>query len=121
MKIRSKEFKRFLPGIFTSLTVIATTALLLFLSVDPNTQPIARIKSSSEVVKVGQPIQFDGRNSTDPDGDELSYHWTINETMYNMEPFFHYSFPTPGNFTVVLKVEDGSGLSDIETIIIDVR
>ncbi len=101
--------------------IITTTVILLFLSLDANTEPDARITSSSETVERGEPILFDGRNSSDPDGDEITFLWTINGTMFHMEPVFFYSFPTPGNFSVVLRVEDEAGLSDVETVIIDVR
>jgi hypothetical protein len=121
MKLRAKDLKRFVPGLLTSALVMATTAILLFLSVNDNEAPHAVIDSSAEIVDVGEPILFDGRESHDPDGDDITYHWTINQTMFNMEPFFYYSFPAPGNFTVELMVEDTDGSTDTETLVIDVR
>jgi len=121
MRIRSKDIRRFLPGIFTSVMIITTVSILLVLSIDTNRGPNARIKTSSEIVQTGEPILLDGRSSSDPDGDELSFHWTINETITNEEPVFFFSFPLKGNFTVVLKVEDNAGLSDVDTVIIEVR
>ena len=121
MRYPVNQFKKFIPGILIAMAVITTSAILLFLSMDTNDNPHAHIAMSSEIVDVGESVLFDGRGSTDPEGDELSYHWTINDTMFNDESFFHYSFPSPGNFTVVLEVEDSSGKTDTETVIIDVR
>lgn len=121
MRFPAKQLKRFIPGILIAMAVITTSAILLFISLDTNSHPRAHIKSSSDIVEIGEPIFFDGRGSTDPEGSELTYLWTINDTMFNNQPFFHYSFPTPGNFTVVLEVEDSSGKTDTETVIIDVR
>jgi hypothetical protein len=120
MRIRSKELKRFLPGVLTSLLLIITTVLLLYLSMDDNHHPIARIDTSSNSVEVGQPVLLDGTDSMDPDGDDLSFLWTINDTMFNREPVFLYSFPESGTFTVVLMVEDSSGSTDTETLFIEV-
>jgi hypothetical protein len=121
MRIRSKDFKRFLPSIFTSVIIITTVAILLVLSIDTNRNPRARIKPSSYIVQAGEPVLLDGSSSSDPDGDDLTYHWTIDETITNEESVFFFSFPLKGNFTVVLKVEDQAGLSDVDTVIIDVR
>jgi hypothetical protein len=120
MRFQVKQLKGFIPGLFVAMIVITTSAVLLLLSLDTNDPPHAHISSSSEMVEVGEPVFFDGRGSTDPEGDDLSYKWTINETMFNEQSCFYYSFPTPGNFTVVLKVEDSSGNIDTETVIIDV-
>jgi len=121
MEFTWKDIKKFVPGLLTGAIVIATTALLLFLSMDTDDQPHARIYSSSDIVSVGEPVIFDATNSTDPEGRTLDYMWTINETVFTYQPSFVYSFPSPGNFTVVLKVTDTGGHSDIETMIIDVR
>ena len=121
MRFTSKDLKRFAPGLAAGIMIIATTSMLLFLSMEENGPPEAHITGSSEITEVGAPVFFDGRNSTDPDGDEIEYHWTINETVHVFRPFFHYSFPGPGNFTVVLLVTDPSGRSDTATVIIDVR
>ena len=116
----SREIKRLIPGIATGLLFITVTATLLFLSMDTDSPPHANIYCSSNAVEVGGPLFFDGRNSTDPEGRSRSYHWTINDTIYTELPAFHYSFPQPGNFTVILKVTDTKGNSDTETVIIDV-
>ncbi|MGA1866635.1 MAG: PKD domain-containing protein [Thermoplasmatota archaeon] len=121
MRFSSREIKRLIPGMATGVLFIIVTATLLFLSMDKDSPPHANLYCSSNAVDVGDPLFFDGRNSTDPEGRSLSYHWTINDTIYTELPAFHYSFPHPGNFTVILKVTDTKGNSDTETMIIDVR
>lgn len=121
MRFSRGELKRFIPGVATGVAFITLTAILLILSMETDSPPHANIYCSSEAVEVGNPLFFDGRNSTDPEGRPLSYHWTINETIYTELPAFHYSFPLPGNFTVILKVTDTKGNTDTETVIIDVR
>jgi hypothetical protein len=121
MKVAPADFKRFLPGMVAALLIIGTTAVLLVLSLEPEEEPDAHILHDEGIVEVGRSILFDGRNSTDPEGDGLDFHWTVNGTVHIYEPFFLYSFPTPGNFSVVLKVTDASGDFDTDTVIIDVR
>ncbi|MGA1873814.1 MAG: PKD domain-containing protein [Thermoplasmatota archaeon] len=120
MSLSPKDLRKFVPGAVTAVIVIGTTAALLFLSLDTDDPPHARIIHTSDVVGVGHPITFDGTNSSDPEGRELKYSWTINESMFTEEPVFLYSFPAPGNFTVVLKVTDTGGHFDTETVIIEV-
>ena len=121
MRFPAKQFKRFIPGILIAMAIITTTAVLLFLSVDNNEAPDAMIESSSLDVEVGETVFLDGRASTDPDGDDITYHWTINETVFNEQPHFHYAFTAPGTFKVTLEVEDSSGNTDTEMIEIVVR
>ncbi|MGA1820258.1 MAG: PKD domain-containing protein [Thermoplasmatota archaeon] len=121
MEFSSKDIRKFVPGIAAGVIIIATTAVLLFLSIDTDEHPHARIYSSTEIVSVGEPVFFSGTNSTDPEGRDLDYMWTINETIFTYQPSFFYSFPSPGNFTVVLKVTDTGENFDTETVIIEVR
>jgi hypothetical protein len=121
MRVNAKDLKRIAPPLIAVLMILGTTAVLLYLSVDYDEPPDAVISLSRSLVEVGEPIHFDGSNSSDPDGDELDYEWTVNGTVFIYEPEFNYAFPGPGNFTVVLKVMDPSGKFDTETVFIDVR
>ncbi|MGA1792562.1 MAG: PKD domain-containing protein [Thermoplasmatota archaeon] len=121
MGFSSKNIRKFVPGVITGVIIIATTAVLLYLSMDPDHHPHARIYSSSEIISVGEPVFFDASNSTDPEGRDLDYMWTINEDFFTYQPSFLFSFPSPGNYTVVLKVTDTGENSDTETVIIEVR
>jgi hypothetical protein len=121
MRIKARDLKRIVPGIIAAFMILGTTAVLLLLSVQYDEPPEAVITMSDTIVKVGEPLYFDGSGSSDPDGDDLDYTWTLNETVYIYEPGFYYAFAGPGNFTVVLKVTDPSGKSDTETVFVDVR
>ncbi len=50
------------------------------------------------------------QSSFDPDGDPLSYRWTITENNYeNTSPSFFYTFTSAGQKTVTLRVTDSLG------------
>ena len=116
----SREVRRFIPGIISFIVIVGTTAILLFLSMDGNEPPDAVIIIENDTVNAGVPMFFDGRNSTDPDGDDLEFHWTVNGTVHVYRSSFEYSFPSPGTYTVLLEVVDGSGDSDTATVLIGV-
>ncbi len=63
----------------------------------------------------GQLVQFDGTGSSDPDGDPLSYSWTLSDgrTMTGSQPSI--SFATAGSYTVTLVVSDGQASSTPST------
>jgi hypothetical protein len=56
---------------------------------------------------VGQKINFDGTESTDPDGNELAYSWNMGDGELIEKPNFSYAYPYPGTYMVALMVYDG--------------
>ncbi len=62
--------------------------------------------------------QLDGSGSSDGQTYLTNYTWTFDDqgprTLYNSAPW--YNFANPGNFSLTLKVTDGSGLSDTDTV-----
>jgi len=56
---------------------------------------------------VGEKVQFDASNSSDPDNDNLVYFWNFGDgqTSKGIKVSHVYSFP--GNYLVVLEVDDG--------------
>jgi hypothetical protein len=122
MRFPSKEFRRFIPGLFIAGMVVVTVSVLVFISVDDKEAPKAVIIIEPEEIRANSAITFDGTNSTDPDGDDddLEYRWTLDEKITVEMPIFKYSFPEEGNFTVVLQVTDSSGLTDTETLFVSV-
>ncbi|MGB2581482.1 MAG: PKD domain-containing protein [Thermoplasmata archaeon] len=71
----------------------------------------------------GEEVTFDGSNSSD---DVLveNYTWTFAydgevETLYGVAPSF--TFEIAGNYTVTLVVEDASGLTDTDTVMVNVE
>lgn len=122
MRLPTKELKRFLPGILISAVVITSVFTLLLISRDWDEDPEAVIIIHPEEVHANTPIVIDGRNSTNSDGDHqgLSYSWSIMERVESDHSWLEFSFPRPGNFTIVLRIEESTGRSDTETIFIEV-
>jgi hypothetical protein len=56
---------------------------------------------------VGQEIDFDGTQSTDPEGDELHYEWNMGDGKLIEKPNFTYKYLYPGTYLVALMVYDG--------------
>lgn len=87
----------------------ANNAPTAALSVDPEEVP--RNDGNQTVVTL------DGSASSDPDGDALSYSWTVaGGTFENgtaaTDPIAQVSFPGTGNYDVTLQVADGNGGAD---------
>lgn len=67
-------------GSSTSLPSFDTVTITVLESLPVNNEPTAVIVGPANAVQVGQVIQLDGRDSFDPNGDELVYRWRqINE------------------------------------------
>jgi PKD repeat protein len=64
---------------------------------------------------VGDPVQFDGSGSFDPDGTIVSYLWDFSDgsTGAGQNPIHIYS--TAGTYTVALTVTDNDGLTNTAT------
>jgi hypothetical protein len=92
-----------------------------------NRPPVARAVTNS-CIAYGDDMVLDGRTSTDPDGDSLSYLWTIRShptgsTLANsdFEPSRTDSHPTVtpdrlGTYVIELEVSDPDGASDDDTV-----
>ncbi|MEM1010367.1 MAG: PKD domain-containing protein, partial [Myxococcota bacterium] len=80
-----------------------------------NKAPVALIEPLVDAPKVGERIRFDGRQSRDPDGDPLTFQWTIKRKPANSSAAFDDDTSTTpallldreGVFEVVLVVNDG--------------
>jgi parallel beta-helix repeat protein len=88
----------------------------------PNQPPNASIDVSKILANVDEQIAFNASNSTDPNGDSLSYYWDfnasdgVNEDIQGKIVTHHYS--SPGQYTVTLTVVDSEGAWDNDTIVI---
>ena len=94
--------------------------------VSENRPPTAEA-GPDRTVDVGQTVMLDGSASTDPDGDELSYDWTIvskpsgslatisNET----EVLASFDTDQPGRYVIELAVNDGMATSLADTVTVD--
>jgi len=80
----------------------------LFEVLEANHAPVAAFECTSTEINKMRCI---GTNSSDVDGDLLTYEWTIDGKQFNNESI-DYSFASGGLKSVKLKVKDPKGLSD---------
>ena len=101
-------------------TIIMGVALLLVSCSDngptspSNEAPIAILSASPTDVEVGQTVQLDGTDSSDPDGDDLSYSWSFTVPDGSTTTLSDASVADPvfvadmqGSFSITLTVSDG--------------
>jgi glucose/arabinose dehydrogenase len=93
------------------------------ISYDVNQPPTARFTTSETSGSVPLDVTFDGGSSTDPDpGDTLTYAWDLDgDGQYNdgTTPSITYTYTSPGNYTVRLRVTDSRGATDTESVVIN--
>lgn len=74
-----------------------------------NRAPNAAVWADQTAAKAGVPVSLDGRNSTDPDGDTLSYAWNFGDGTTAAGSTASHTYPAAGTYTVTLTVRDGRG------------
>jgi len=82
-----------------------------------STQPIAvnyppKAASGSDILTCDQTILFDGTNSSDADGDKLTYSWDFGDGTVASGMKLEHVYKMPGVYPVVLRVDDGQELSN---------
>ena len=88
-------------------------------TIGANEPPVARFTPSTTRAQVGVPVTFDGRNSTDPDGQIVRYSWdfdgdgTFERNTTRPETDFPYG--STGLYNAVLLVTDDDGATDRTT------
>ncbi|HEC81691.1 MAG TPA: PKD domain-containing protein, partial [Thermoplasmatales archaeon] len=88
---------------------------------DNNKAPVAKIKTSSNNVKVGEIIRFDGSKSRDIDGYIKSYIWSFGDGKKGSGKIVTHTYNSAGRYTVKLTVTDNKGKRDTETKTITVE
>ena len=75
--------------------------------------PIARISPSNPKIQINETVTFSASDSTDSDGDKLSFTWNFegDSKQYEGETI-ERTYPDGGEYYVVLLVTDSSGLND---------
>ena len=95
---------------------------------DRNNPPEALILMPRQayIAEAGKPFQIDGSASSDPDGDELNYMWTLSglgspiDLSTKMSDFI--TIDTPGNDLILtLLVKDPGGLTSQDIVVINVE
>ncbi len=61
--------------------------------------------------QAGQPIQFDGSNSSDPGGSITAYTWNFGDGMSGNGPTPTHTYAAAGNYTATLTVTDNCGVT----------
>jgi subtilisin len=104
-----------LRAVATDGTVVRTSRTLVV-----NAPPVARFAATPGVPLVGELLRLDARNSSDPDGDVLTYAWRIGDdgAVDDRGAVAEFRPTEPGPTTVELRVEDGDGGSDTSTDVI---
>ncbi|MDK1310269.1 cellulose binding domain-containing protein [Pseudoalteromonas ardens] len=91
-------------------------------SVDGNINRAPSAIASASVTSGQRPltVNFDGSDSSDPDGDALTYSWDFGNGNTSSEPNPAYVFDQTGTFTVKLSVNDGVNTTVSQPISIQV-
>ena len=78
-----------------------------------NSYPIARISPSNPKIQANETIVFSASDSTDPDGDDLSFTWTFEgDSMQYEGETVERKYDEGGSYSVMLSVIDSTGLTD---------
>lgn len=95
-----------------------------------NRAPTAKITTDPQAqdgtvpANIGQTVEFDGSDSSDPDGSIASYEWTFSDEFNSNSPEGNEvqtgSYDSSGTYTVTLKVTDDAGKSDQDSLDVEV-
>jgi PKD repeat protein len=81
-----------------------------------NTAPVAE-SGGPYAGNVGEPTSFNGSESFDPDGDELTYKWDFGDGETGSGETPDHTYDAPGTYNVTLTVSDGALFSISKTTI----
>lgn len=79
-----------------------------------NTPPVANAGQNLTCC-VDKPANFNASQSSDPDGDTLSYRWDFGDGASSDQPVSDHSYTKSGSYSVKLTVDDNSGTSCSQT------
>ena len=71
-----------------------------------------KAEAGSDILTCDQQVLFDGTRSSDPDGDLLSYYWDFGDGNSATGMQIVHIYKSTGIYPVVLRVDDGQGLSN---------
>lgn len=90
--------------------------------IQTNSDPTASTVNGDRSVAVDETFTLDGTDSTDPDGDNLTYEWDLDNdgTYESTGSSVDHSFASAGANDVTLKVTDDHGATDTTVVTVDV-
>ncbi|WP_323676248.1 PKD domain-containing protein [Halorubellus sp. PRR65] len=80
-----------------------------------NERPTASFTASATTVTVGDAVDVDASDSTDPDGSVASYAWTFGDGAGADGQTASHAYDTAGEYEVTLTVTDDDGATDTAT------
>jgi PKD repeat protein len=86
-----------------------------------NKPPVAGFTATPIGGPASLAVAFSGAQSSDPEGDSLSYRWDFGDDTTADEPAIDHSYGAPGIYRVVLTVTDALGMSTSQSIQLNVR
>jgi PKD repeat protein len=81
-----------------------------------NRSPTAVIETNRTSGPAPLSVSFDGRDSTDPDSDPLTYEWSFGDGATATGATPSHTYQNPNTYTANLTVRDGRGGQDSETV-----
>lgn len=87
-----------------------------------NSKPVPVIEPQFTTIIQGDTVHFDSRQSSDPDEDNLSFLWAVNQLdIQHAQPTFDFTPPEAGQYVVTLVVGDQCGAWGVDFTIINVE
>lgn len=83
--------------------------------------PVAAVSVTATSGTVPLTIGFSSNGSSDPDGSIVGYSWNFGDGTTSTQPNPVHIYNSAGAFTAVLTVTDNSGLTDTESVVINVQ
>jgi PKD repeat protein len=88
-------------------------------TIQQNKAPVAQA-GKDQTARPDQPIVFDGKHSTDPDGTIISYEWAFGDGHSKSGEEVQHQYPDEGIYSVILTVTDAQGLAASDTISVNI-
>ena len=106
------------PGLFRAeLTISDNSAtdcgvVTDLVEVRVNAPPVANAGADREAFVGGahDAVAFDGTQSSDPDGNPLTYFWDFGDGATAEGPIVSHAYKAPGTYIVKMRVRDDTGL-----------
>jgi len=99
--------------------VSSAVNLIVNIGSNPNQPPVANA-GLDQAVTVGQPVNFSGSGSSDPDGTITSYAWNFGDGSTASGISVSHTYTSTGTFTATLTVTDNQGATGSDTAVVTV-